>query len=263
MKDPAKLHELFGETVSLITPSGFKIVIRQQTGDDDDILSNAISTNDGTSVNKFITSIVVDSDIVPLGKLIESDTIKMKLCDKYYILLASRIFSLGQIMKFEFKWDDLPAPISYEEDLSKYIWDYNDKDFPLTPDDPKYFEYRIKPHLFQKDELREFTISSGKQLRYRFSNGDSELYMLKLPIESRSKNKELLSRDLHLKLNDKWVKVENFKSFTSTEMLEIRNVIYEEDPDLELFTELEHPVNHNKIQYPIIATTDFFFPREI
>ena len=104
---------------------------------------------------------------------------------------------------------------------------------------------------------------SGKKLRYTFINGEGEKYLLKLPVEAQSKNREILSRDLHLFLDDKWVKVENFKTFNPTDMVDIRKEIRENDPPNELVSEIENPNTHEKIPYPIVGTMDFFFPREI
>jgi hypothetical protein len=263
MKAPEKLHELYGETVSLMTPSGFSVVIRQQNGDDDDVITNASTASDGTSINKFIAAIIVDSDITPKGTLSLPEVLEMKLCDKYFILLASRIFSLGQILKFDFQWENISGVTPYEEDLSKYIWDYAAGKFPLKPDDEGYFEYRIKPHAFQKDKTRELVTRSGKKLKYSFVNGNGEKYLMNLPEESQSKNQELLARELYWWLEDRWTKVQNFRSFTPMDMADLRNDVNENDPTINLVTDLENPVTHVKIQYPIVGTTDFFFPREI
>ena len=138
MKDIEKLHELFGETITLTTPSGYKVVLRQQTGDDDDIISSANLAQDGTSINKFVAGIVVDTDFNSNGRLTLEDILKMKLSDKYFILFSSRIFSLGQIINFNYEWPTTPEypnptePVEYSEDLSKYIWEYGEKLSAIT-----------------------------------------------------------------------------------------------------------------------------------
>ena len=263
MKDPEKLNEIYGETVSLITPSGCSVVIRQQTGEDDDTISNAVDSEDGTSINKFVAAIVVDSDIIPNGKLSLPDILKMKLCDKYFILIASRIFSIGQILKFSFKWENILEPVDYEEDLAKFIWDYSKKEFPFNPTDPDYFPSRIKPHIHGKELSRDFTIRSGKKLRYNFYNGEGERYLLKLSEGLQSRNQEFIARELSWFVEDKWIKIQNFRSFTSIDMVDIRKDIDENDPAVNLNSELENPLTHEKINYPIVGTMDFFFPREI
>lgn len=263
MKDPEKLHEVFGETVELKTPSGFKVVLRQQNGDDDDIISNSMAAQDGSSINKFVASIVVDSDISITGRISLDDVLGMKLSDKYFILIASRIFSLGQMLNFSYNWPNTPEPQEYIEDLSKYIWDYSKEYFPYEPSHVEYFKYRIKPHKFGKDETRQITTRSGKVLSYTFMNGRGERYLLKLSPESQSKNKELIARELMILLGDKWTKVENFKNFTPSDMADIRKDINENDPVTDLMTELENPVTGEKTLYLIVGTQDFFFPREV
>jgi hypothetical protein len=264
MKDIAKLEDLFGKTVSLITPSGYNVVIRQQTGEDDDTISNSGDAGDGTSFNKFIASIIVDSDITPSGRIMLEDVMKLKLCDKYFIIIASRIFSIGAVLKFTYKWSDIKEPVAYEDDLSQYIWDYKEE-FPYEPTHTRYFESRIQPHPFKKETQREFTINSGKKLRYTFLNGEGERYLVKLPSDVQSKNQELLARNLewYVPGEEKWTKVQNFKFFSSLDMVEIRREITLNDPAVDLISELENPVTHDKIPYPIVGTQDFFFPREI
>jgi len=263
MKSPEKLHEIYGEIVSLITPSGYSVTLRQQNGDDDDIISNSGDAADGTSINKFIAAIVVDSDITPHGTITLQDVMEMKLCDKYYIILASRIFSLGQFLKFDFKWENTPEPVAYEEDLAKYIWDYTKKEFPFKPEHPDYFEYRIQPHVAGKEKTKEFVTRTGKKLKYTYINGNGEKYLMTLPDNSQSKNQEILARELYLWLEERWTRVQNFKFFSPLEMLDIRNELNEYDPTTNLVTDLENPITHSKVPYPIVGTTDFFFPRGI
>jgi hypothetical protein len=263
MRDPEKLHELYGDTFETITPTGNRVVIRQQNGEDDDILSNSVDSKDGTSINKFCASLVVDSDINTGGQLSLGDVLQMKLCDKYYIIIASRIFSLGQILKFSFKWENLKSPVEYEEDLAKFIWDYSKDYFPYEPNHPEYFEQRIQPHKFKKETIRELTLKSGKKVKYTFMNGAGEKYLLRLPEELTSKNQEFLARDLCLWLDNKWIKVQNFKTFSPTDMSELRKELRENDPPNTLMSELENPETHDKVNYPIVGNNDFFFPREI
>lgn len=85
MVEPEKLNEVYGEVVSLITPSGCQVTIRQQNGDDDDIISNSVMSQDGTSINKFVSGIVVDTDITVSRKLSLNDVLAMKLCDKFFL----------------------------------------------------------------------------------------------------------------------------------------------------------------------------------
>lgn len=182
-----KLKKVYGNILTLTTPSGYQITIREQTGDDDDILSNAKGVMDGDSSNKFIQGIVIHTDITPNGKFNSDDARALKLCDKYFIMVASRIFSIGQMIKFEYQWDNIEIPTSYEEDLSLFIWDYGKKPFPELGDS-EYYKYRIIPHKFGKDKTREITTKSEKLVRYTFMNGYGEKYLMGLPLDQQSIN---------------------------------------------------------------------------
>lgn len=262
-KDLEKLQEIYGEVQTLVTPSGHEVTLRMQTGADDDILSNAKEALDGSSSVKFISGIVVHTDITENGKMNLDTARDLKLCDRYFILIASRIFSIGQTVKFKYQWPD-NFEVDYEEDLGLFIWDYHNPDNPFPEKGhPEYFRERIKPHQGGKSTHREFTIKSKKKLRYVYMNGHSEKWLMQLPEENQTVNSSIIARGLEQEVDGKWVKVQNFKNFNPQEMREIRNDILDNDPPINLVTELEHPSTHGIVEYPIVASTDFFFPREI
>jgi len=259
-----KLKQVYGDVLTLTTPSGHEVIIRQQTGEDDDVLSNAAGTEDGSSSNKFVQGIVVHTNMTTNGKFNSDDARALKLCDKYFIMIASRIFSIGQILKFEYKWDDLKIPTSYEEDLGLFIWEYGNADKPFPElGSPEYFKYRIAPHKFGKDKFRELTLASEKLVRYTFMNGNGEKYLMGLPLDQQSVNAELKARGLELKIGKKWVIVQSFKNFTPIDMMEIRRDVEDNDITTNLASELEHPKKGTKVEFPIVGSTDFFYPREI
>jgi len=262
-QNPEKLKEVYGETLILITPSGDQVTIRQQTGEDDDILSNAQGVVDGTSFNKFVAGIIVHTDITENGKFNLDTARDLKLCDKYFIMIASRIFSIGQTLKFTYKWPD-DFEVDYEEDLGLYIWDYynDEKPFP-EKGDPEYFEFRIPPHKYGKDKERELKLESGKFIKYKFIDGNGERWLMGLPDDQQSVNAELLARGIELKIGETWQKVQNFKTFTPMDMMEIRNDVSENDLTITLVSELKHPKTGAVINYPVVGAPDFFFPREI
>lgn len=264
MKNLEKLTEAYGEVQTLITPSGHEITIRMQTGEDDDILSNAKLVQDGTSANKFIAGIVVDCDITPNRKMNLDTARDLKLGDKYFIMIASRIFSIGQYLKFTYKWED-GAEVPYEEDLGLYIWDYFNEAEPFPEQDSEeYFPYRIPPHKGGKDTTREITLETGKKLKYNYLNGHGEKWLMSLPDEQHTVNAGLLARGLEQEMKkDDWVKVSTFKTFTPREMMELRKDLDQWDPSIDLVTELHHPTSGAVVPYPVVGAPDFFFPREI
>jgi len=262
--DLEKLREIYGNVKELVTPSGYKVVIREQNGEDDSILSNALGVREGTSTDAFIRSIVVATDWTDNGKLSKVDTDHMKLCDKYSTMITSRIFSLGQIINFSYTWLDENSKeleVEYEEDLGLYIWDYS-KSFPKEGD-PDFYKYRIKPHIHGLDKQREITLNSGKMVRYYFIDSLGENYQLTQEEIDTSINSELLARRLELSVNGKWVKVENFKAFSSRDMSEIRTDVENNESILNIFSDIQNPITKRIIRFPILNSPDFFFPRVI
>ena len=257
-----KLGEIYGEVQELITPSGHHVTIRQQNGEDDDILTKGSSVMDGSATSNFIRAIVVQSDYSKSPTITPEDIINMKLCDKYFIMVASRIFSLGANLIFDYDWGQ--GKISkYVEDLNQYLWDYNDSENFPEIGAPEYFKYRIRPHKHPKDKFREIKLTSGKEVSYHFSNSKSEAYVMNLVTENQFKNQELLARGLTLKEDGTYINVKGFKKFTAFDMMEIRKDIEDNDPNLEIMSDVENPNTGEMVPLPILGTPDFFFPREI
>lgn len=262
--DLEKLREIYGNVKELVVPSGFKVVLREQNGEDDSILSNALGVKEGTATDSFISGIVVATDYTDNGKLSSDVAATMKLCDKYFIMIASRIFSLGQTFNFTYPWegkDGIEEEVEYEEDLGLYIWDYS-KPFPKEGD-PDFYKYRIKPHTHGKDSTREITLSSGKKVRYHFIDSIGENYQMNQSEDNTSINSELLARRIELNVNNRWVEVENFKNFSSKDMSEIRYDVENNDNLLNLFSDIQHPKDKRIVKFPILSSSDFFFPRVI
>ena len=252
-------------SAEFITPSGFSVIIREQNGEDDSILSNVALAKDSNSINSFIQSIIVWSSIGqgPLETMTMAQIMDMRLRDKYFILMFSRIFSIGPILKFPYQWGEELAPVEYEEDLVPYIWDFS-KPFP-KPGEPDYFVDRIKPYPVGVDQpLCSLELASGKKIQYKFMDGHSERYLLKLPEFQSNINSRIVARNLELWVDSKWVKVENFKMFSPADMRELRNSLEEVDEQYDGIIEIKNPYNDGeKVNLNLLAIHDFFYPREI
>jgi len=255
---------LWGRTKDLLLPDGKTVTIREQNGNDDDILSNTSKAKDLTNQSDFIRGIVVKADWTASGRLSLDDIDKMLIKNKYFILFASRIHSIGEIVKFAYDWGKSNGgEISYEDDLSKYLWDFSEPIPEKGEDD--YFEFRMQPYVAKANELQYFATSSGKELRYRCLNICDERELMKLDREAITKNRELIQRDLELKDKDgKWVKIHNFMWFNKRDMTEIHKEVNHTDSAFMPITEIENPREDvPNIMYPIIASSSFFFPEEI
>ena len=261
-------HPQMGNLAVLLLPSGNMVKIREQNGNDDDILSSFSKDDlDTAGVNKFIASIIIENSF----KFCKSDTLmgekdvlNMLLNDKYFILIASRAFSLGSILSFSWDWRGDVGKVPYDEDLNVYLWDY-EKPFPEEGDED-YHPYRIKPYYNLKDDVHiEATLKSGKKVRYNLMNGHSEDFLLKKSPEQRTVNVALKARKMAIWDDNKgsYTELVNFSPFSSRDMVEIRNHVNENDPQFEGISDIENPITGESLQVPLITLTDFFFPREI
>ena len=256
---------MYGKLKEIILPSGYTATIREQNGNDDDIISNQATARDLTNMNMFISSLVIETNL-PFavgGKLSIDGVRNMLLRDKYFILFSSRIHSMGNEIKFTYDWGTEDGGIiEYSDNLNNFVWDYS-KPMPESTD-KSYYHYRIQPYdhsLAYKKQ--EFSLSSGKQIRFKFLDGHSELYLMKLPIDQQTKNTELKARELEQKIDGEWKTVENFMFFSKKDMAELHKLVNSLDPNFTGITELENPVSGEIIKFPIISAKDFFYPEEI
>lgn len=256
---------LYGKQKKLTLPSGYYVVIREQNGADDDIISNQATAKDLTNMDIFIAALVLETNLpfAVNGKLTSKLAENLLLRDKYFIMFASRIHSMGNIVKFEFDWgQDNGGLQKYSDDLNNYVWDYSTPMPEKT--DPEYYEYRIEPydHALAYNDI-EVTLESGKVIRFNFLDTKAERKLMKLPLDQQSRNTDLRARNLMQKGEEGWQKVENFQFFTKKEMIDIHKIVSEYDPPFQGLTELENPIDKSIIKYPILSTRDFFYPVEI
>src|SRR5690606_9659365 len=111
-------------------------------------------------------------------------------------------------------------------------------------------------------EKLDITLGSGKQLRFKPLNGYSEKELLKLGNE-QTYNSELKARGVEQKVNNEWIKVENFMAFTKKDMAELHHEVTMNDPSLQGLVELGNPKTGTIVNYPVIASTNFFYPEVI
>lgn len=262
------LTQVFGKTKQTMTPSGRVFLIRETNGNDDDILSNPVTQRDLSNYDNFLSACVL-KEIVDEQEIAFTiqDVNKLLLNDRTHLLFAIRIHTIGGTMKFEYNFGDEPKEkgggvFPYTEDLEPYLHDYT-KPFPQEGEEG-YFKYKIPPYPKGCYSKFEITIESGKQLRFNLWNRESEKSNLALPIEAHTKNSELLARNLEINMGGEWIKIENFSSFNKREMVEIHAAVNEVDNTSYIaYSDIEHPITKEVLKYPILASTDFFFPREI
>jgi hypothetical protein len=253
---------LYGQTKELLLPSGNIVTIREQNGDDDDILSNQVLQKDLSNQNKFIQGIVIKADTTS-GKLSDSDIANMLLKDKYFIMFASRIHSIGDIVNFTYDWKEFGGIQEYDDDINKYIWDFS-KEYP-TKDSKDYNQYRMEPYTADASETQHMTLESGKELTFECLRIKDEQAMLKLTKVDQTINRELLQRNLKLKMSGgQFETVKNFRFFTKRDMVKIHKTVNSVDSPFMPITKIESPdENVAPVLYPVIGSNNFFFPEEI
>src|SRR3972149_804467 len=150
--------EYIGKTLEVPMPSNFSITIREQNGEDDEVISRVGDATDGNSINIFLTRIIIANSLLNGGKTSLADILSWRLRDKYYLLLKSRIHSMGPNLDFDFICTNVKcAKLShYTEDLSLYDWD-------LSKPTPKlgelnYFAHRIQPFEHINSKERELSL---------------------------------------------------------------------------------------------------------
>lgn len=255
----------YGKTLTFRLPSGYDVTIREQNGNDDDILTNSVTAQDMTNFNIFLASLIIETNLpfAVNNKLTAATAAQLLVRDKYYIIIRSRIHSIGEEVKISFDWGkEDGGKMQYVENLNRYIWDYT-KPFP-EEGDPDYDKERIEPYLIEEPySTQELTLESGRQLKFNLYNGVSEKIMLKLPAEQHTRNSELKARGLMENVSGTWMKVENFSTFKPREMMELKKLVNLADPPFRVMTDLENPTTKEVMEFSILASHDFFYPEEI
>lgn len=247
-------------TLQFISPSGHSFTIREQNGEDENILSNPVDIKTLMNLTKFISAIVVSTDFTTSGRLTVQDTLELPLLDKYCILIQSRIFSLGEDLDITYDWPKT-GKVEYVENLSNYI--FSDYSIPPTESELESKPHAV-PYYVMGKQLKDIdiTLASGKKVRFDILNGNGEQYIINLPEAKQTRNNELIARNLRLEVNGVFEKVSNFSSFNVREMAELRKIVKSLDPVFDGLTELENPDTGEVVMYPVMVSPTFFFLTE-
>lgn len=252
-------------TLQFIAPSGYSYTIREENGEDEEILSNQADMNGGMNIAKFLTAIIVETDFTASGKVTLDDVLNIPTLDRNCILFKSRIFSLGPNVAFYYDWTQgRGEPTMYEQDLNELI--YSDYSKEVSEEEilakpgalPFYPEREIARQINFKDY--EFTLTSGKKIKFDFMNSRAEQEFLNS--DKQTRNTQLLCRNLCLEVNGKWEKVQRFHLFSVRDMAEMHQVTQQVDPIWNALAEVTNPSTGEKTKYPIIMAPRFFFLTE-
>lgn len=265
---------VLGQTFETMTPSGRTFVIREQNGHDDELLTNQHRKSDLSNFDDFLLSVLVKEIQINPGNgerkelPVTMDTIENLLInDRTYLLIFSRVKSIGEEIDFEWDWGDntkTGGKQRYIENLSNYLHDYT-KPFPKEGE-KGFFKYKIPPYSDNPYGKFEFDTSAGRRFRFENFSRRSEKYILNMDPKEINDLSELKSRNFEMFYTDsqEWMKVENFSMFSKKEMIEISKAIKAVDNvGYGAFSDIENPKDNQVIQYPIMSSPDFFFPTEV
>lgn len=250
-------------TFQFTTPSGHQVVIREQNGEDDDILSNPVEAQTMMNLSRFISGIIVECDYTENTKLTPQQAHELPALDRYCILFNSRKFSLGDTVDFTYDWgEDNGGKQEYTQELDEFLFDYS----KLPTEEEAAAKPNAIPFYPMGGQFKDITFetSTGKKLKFDLFNARAEAYLLELPMDQRTKNKELVARNLMLEVDGKWDRVTNFRMFSVSEMKEIRAEVTGNDPVFYGTTTIENPrVPGQVTEVNIVALKDFFYPGEM
>lgn len=255
---------LYGRKTTFKLPSGYEVTIREQNGEDDDVLSNPVEAKTLMNISRFLSGLIIDTDYTKNRRLSPEDIQNMPSLDRYAILINSRIFSIGKELEFDYDWSNGEG----KSDIFGYIVDLSEEFLFDYSNIPTGEEVNAKPNAIPFYPLGKqhtdlpITTSSGKELTFDLLNANGEAYVLNLPDSDKTKNQELIARNLKVKVGDKYELVKNFRMFSVKDMMEIRKYIKSYDPVFPGLTEIKHPVSGKTLLIPVLGIDNFFFPRE-
>jgi hypothetical protein len=252
-----------GKQLTFHAPSGHVFTIREQNADDDETISEIDPENKSESIknlNTLLSKIIIDNSVNGKKYLTADEVELLKLKDKYYILLKTRLHSIGKDLKFVYKCPnkECKKEINFKEDLGKYDTDLSKYDAEA----PKY-KYQITPYRNGKELFYDLTLSSGKKVRYFNFNVKEEFKLSKLT--KISNNTELYARGIQL-FNSSTGLYETLGAlnvFSKPDSIEINKHIEENDSQFEMFMEMKCPHCKHEWKSPFLYLKDFFFPGEI
>lgn len=257
-----------GEKLTFQTPSGHIVTIREQSAEDDEILSKLNPERKEEMIknlNAFLPTIIRENTYNNKASIDASEVSEIKLKDKYYILLKTRLHSIGKNLKFDARCPNdecltngKRTIVPFKEDLSRY-----DTDLSKFDEDAERYEYQITPHKGGKELKKEFKLASGKKLRYTYMNIASELRGSQLDIISDNTDIDLRNLEMFNPDSGEWQIVQALNLFSKREKIEIRAEVDAMDAQWLMFLELKCPKCKREWVLPFLYLKDFFFPTEI
>lgn len=254
MKNDSRSQLFTGEEHTFTLPSGKVITIRESNGEDDGILSRMKSGSEGAHVYNYLASIIIE-DHSTKTKPVASDIQEWLVNDKYYLLFKQRIVNLGQelIIAHTCENETCKKRNEYTEDLSEMDGDLSQKDY-------KPNEKQIPKYIGGDSKTIEFTSSRKTRFQFELLTGALEQKDLDTPDDARDINNPLLSRNVKIFEQGKWLQIFDFRRFPSKEMNEVRNFILKNDRTFNPVVSFTCPKCRTPYQATLFNMPVFFFP---
>lgn len=257
LNEEAAVFGVAGPTLTVRTPSGDDVEIREWNAEDEDAISKIKDNKDGTHTYKFLAGIITKINGVPV-KLSWEEVAKLKVRDIYYLLFKGRLFTHGDKLAFDHTFESGEV-VPQIEDLAKF-------DFNLASGEPPkkgeegYSAEQIKPYPKGVAEWVEKTTSRGLKYRFKLLTGMEELATRQKKIEDATINDKLRNRSFSLFHGGTWQQIERFNMISAKESSEIRSVMNEIDHEFSLIITVKSPSGAVEAT-SIFAIPDFYYPQ--
>lgn len=243
-------NDILQKTVKLCSKDK-TVVIREMTGEDEDILTLVADQKDGLSVAKFISNVTMQAHSI-------DEIQSWRIRDKYLIMLEVVRLSYGDEFAFTYQWPD-GYKADYETNLGEYALDSN------SDNSEKAFLYPEEVNstkLIVTQEKVEFKLDDyPEKMGFKFLTGELEALSLLVPEGNVSLNDELRNREFYIISNGNPIRVNNFRIFKSKTMAKIRSKIEEFDKGWNALITITHPKTRETKKVSLFSLTDFFFPK--
>ena len=255
---------LMGNQRTFTTPSGHTITVREQNGEDEEILSNSNDAKNLDNINKYIASVIIDNDYQDKKRLSLDQVRKLPALDRWAIMINSRINSLGNILVFNHKWvreDESVEELEYSQDIDEFLFDYSEtpsKEELLKK--PNAIPYYPNPEMMIDIPLIDIPFNIGdSEFLFDRLTGETEVELLKATLDHPNINEGLKARNLRLKVNGNYEKVTSFSMFPSRIMGQIREKVYSMDPSWNAEFEIIDPKTNQTAKEYLMVIPSFFY----
>ena len=240
-------------TLDVVAPDGITYTLREQNGNDDDVLSTLGDARNNTSLDKFLSGVIVGPKKLSWEEIHKT----MGSATKYYLVMRSRIFTHGSIVTFKHKFEDGTIQ-EFEEDLTIFDRDLSKEPKEDEVENPEIDRIQRYPEI--PFRLTQALVIGEKKIRYQLMTSEVEAVTMGIPRENISKNDELRARKLTQLIDTRELVIQNFRDFSASDMKAIWAHIRENDINFSLVTKVQTKDKKSTEYTSLLTVPEFFFP---